>query len=141
MLLILGHQRLDLRQLPDLMTPWFRIVTLESFATARANARTQRNHLLAFFRRNQHALVTRMSLLPATLEWGFAFRSVRLRVRVLTAGWQRGILRSQLQQLRFQLLNLGQQQPNNRLCFRRLLRNQFFRDGRRHHVLIAENLE
>ena len=71
----------------------------------------------------------------AKLALGLAFRCVRLRVGMVTAGRQRGILQSQLLQLQFQLqhlqiqrLNLGQQQPNNHLTLRRLLRNHFFRD-------------
>ena len=43
---------------------------------------------------------SRLLPLPTTLAGRFALRWNRLRVRVLTARWQRGILRSQLQQLR-----------------------------------------
>ena len=148
MLLIFGDDRLDHREFPDLMTPWLQIAPPQPFATARANLGTQRDHLAALIRRNQLALVPWLPRLPTTFASRFALERNRLRMRMLTAGGQRRILRSQLlqlrlhvQQLRFQFLNLGQQQPNDRLSFRRLSRNQFFRDDRQHHRLIAETLE
>ena len=92
--------------------------------------------MVAVFGGNQRPLVFLVARLAAASLLRLPLLPLRLGVRMLRAGRQRGVLRrlafdlpSQVP-IRLQLRNLRQQRADDRLRFRRLASNQFFRDDR-----------
>ena len=143
MALIFGHDRLDLGQFPDLMPQRFLVVARELCAATSAFVRFQPFHVVAFITGNQRSLMLFMAWLSAAFLLGFSFRQLRFGVRMPAAGRQGGVLRRFSPTLqpfdpRFQFGDLGQQQPDDGLCLRRLPRNDFFRDFQRHALGVAE---
>ena len=90
--LVFGHQRLDLRQFPDLMSQRLGVVAAELRAATAAFGRFEPLHVVAVFSRNQWTFVFVVAWLPATFLLGFSFRRLRPGVRMLAAWRQRGVL-------------------------------------------------
>jgi hypothetical protein len=65
MLLILGDNRLDFRQFPDLMAEWIGIGTSQGLATTPTFARHARDDLSTLVRRNQGTFVFVVAWLAA----------------------------------------------------------------------------
>ena len=137
--LILGDGWFDLGQLPHLMPQRFLVAARERLAATPAFGRLERLNVVALVGRNQWPLVLLVTGLPAAFLLRLAFWRLRPGVWMLRAGRQRGILRRLALPLplefldpRFQLGNLRQQQPDDRLGFRRLASDDFFRDYQSH---------
>jgi len=112
--------------------------------------RFERHDLLTFLNRNQRPFVSGMSGLPTTFSLRFYSNRRRACVRMLSAGWQRRVLRcpvllSQFQlqsrdlslqsnHLRSEFCHLGHQCPNDRLGFRRLTRDHILRNRFQRHL-------
>src|SRR3990172_1843925 len=144
--LVLGHDGLDLGQFPHLVPQRLRVAARELLATTPTFSRLEWLHAVAVFGGNQRPLVLFVAGLPATLLLRLAFGRLRPGVRMLRARRQRRVLRRLTLPLPFQLLdprpqldNLRQQRPNNRLGFRRLAGNDFFRDYQRHAIVVTEH--
>lgn len=136
---ILGHVRLDLGQFPHLMSQWFGIVPRQLHAATSALRRLERLHQVALLGGKQGPFVFRMARLSAATFLRFPPLPRRFGVRMLGAGGQRRVLQSltpsltpQELQLRLQVGHSRQQRVNDLLSFRRLSRNQFFRDDHVH---------
>ena len=146
--LVLGNQRLDLRQFPHLMPHRIRVGTDEFFAATSTRSRLARDDVRAIFNRNERPLCLAMSRLPAAvlLRLGFLPRRLgmwmprrRRQRRVLRRLPQSRQLRLQLRQFRPQRRDLRKQQPNDRLRLRRLTSNQFCGNLQRHARDIADS--
>jgi len=119
------------------MTQRLLVIPAELGAATTTCGWAQRNHLIAFFDGNQFSLILLMTSLAATFSFRFVFATRWLCMRMLRTGRQRRVVR-RFAEPGFQLLNLRQQQPNDRLRFRSLPSNQIFRDFQRHGRVIAE---
>ncbi len=138
MQLILGHLRPDFGEFVNLMTQRLAVVADQSSLAAATLARPPWHHIVTLFGRYQRAFVFTMPWLTATLPLRLLLLSRWPGVRMLCARRLRGVLR-RFAQPRLQLGQSLQQQANNGLCFRRLPRNQIFRDLQRHASVVAEN--
>lgn len=101
MLLILGDDRFDFREFPDLVSQRLGIVSGQRLATAAAGIGMQRHHVIALFLGNEFPMMFGMSFLPATFFlFALGRRAFGFGMRMLGTGRQGRILRRQL-------LNLG----------------------------------
>jgi hypothetical protein len=122
--LIFAHVWSDFRELPNLMSQWFGIATGQVITAAAAFRRLQDVQFVAAVGRQQRPAVLRVSRLSAPLPLRLGFLLHGLGMRMLRARRQRRILRRFVEPC-FQLGDLGQQQPNDNLCLRRLPGDQF----------------
>ncbi len=133
MALILGDDRLDLRQFPHLMPPRVAIPTGQLLVAASAGVRFEHDDRVALFHGNQRPLVPRMTRLTAAIAFRLRLGRGRFGVRMLRGGRQRGILRRLAQPvLKFshallQRGNMRQQRANDRPRLRRLPCNHLLR--------------
>ena len=107
MLLVFGDKRFDLGQFVDLM-PQRSVVAARQFRSAPSTfGRLERDDFVALVGRNQGPLVLGVTRLTAPFLLRFRRRFHRLRMRMLSAGRQRRILRRlpQSVEFRFQLGN------------------------------------
>ena len=128
MLLILGDARLEFRHFPHLMAEGFGVASCQRGRTAPASTGPQGHDVVAVFRGDQLALMSRMPRLttPFSLR-AFLLLPRRLGVRVLTTGWQRRVLGTQGQS-GFQLFDPAQQRCHKRPNRRRHLGVDFRRN-------------
>ena len=103
--LVFGHMRLDLGQFPHLMPQRLGVVARELRATTSAFGRFEWLHVVALVGGNQRSFVFLVAGLPAAFFLRLAFRRLRLGVRMLRAGRQRGVLRRLAFRLPFQRLD------------------------------------
>ncbi len=136
--LVLGHVRLDLRQFPDLMPQRLRVAARELRPACR-HSLGRSGYTSAHWSVGITLVGLLVAGLSATVPFRLPSRWLRPGVRVLRAGWQRGVLRRLALRLPFQLLdpcfqlgNLRQQQADDGLGFRRLAGDDFFGDYRFH---------
>jgi hypothetical protein len=103
MTLIFADQRLDLRDLPDLMPQRRGIRTGKCSAAATAIHGLAGDDFLALLAGNQRPLVFGMPRLAAPWLWRLGLRPRWLGVRMLAAGRQRGVARRLLRCRQFRL--------------------------------------
>jgi hypothetical protein len=127
MQLVLRHFRLDLGNLPDLVSQWFGVGAGKRLATPTATLRLEGDDRLTLIGRNQRSLVFRVSGLTARLPAALFPRSGRFGMGVFGT-WRQGRVSRRLVQASFEFADLRQQQANNGLRFRWLPGNQVFRD-------------
>ena len=92
--LVLGDDRLDLRQFKHLMTQRLRIAARKRPAATPALRWFQGNRFGHLFRRHERSLMLGVSFLSALFATGgLAFRPRRFGMRMFTGGRQRRVLR------------------------------------------------
>ena len=130
MLLILGDDRLDLGQFPDLMPQRLGVAASKLPTTPPALSGFDHLNLIAIGTGQQRSLMLDVSRLTALFLLGFFLLHRRFGVWMLAGGRQRGVLR-RLAQAGLEFLQLGQQPQDKRPHRRSHLGFDFGRDRKK----------